>query len=90
MSKPGTEGDILQPISSEKARATYLEEHMKNMGGVQLLLNIPSKMEESHASVDLARRIDIFCKEQKEKKKAGMGISSTDFEYTEGKEKSAM
>ena len=33
-SKPGTERDILQPISSEEARATYLEECMKNMGGV--------------------------------------------------------
>ena len=33
-SKPGTERDILQPISSEKARATYLEECMKNIGGV--------------------------------------------------------
>ena len=68
-SKPGTERDILQLISSEEARAAYLEEHKKHMGGVQLLLNIPSKMEELHALVDLARRIDIFCKEQKEKRK---------------------
>ena len=68
-SKPGAEGDILQPISSEEARAAYLEERMKNMGSVRLPLNIPSKTEESHASVDLARRIDIFCKEQKEKRR---------------------
>ena len=32
-------------------------------------MNIPSKTEESHASVDLARRIYIFCKEQKEKRR---------------------
>ena len=34
-----------------------------------LPLNIPSKVEESHTSVGLARRIDIFCKEQKEKRR---------------------
>ena len=68
-SKPGTERDILQPISSEEARTAYLEGRMKNMGGVQLPLNIPSKMEESHTSADLARRIDIFCKEQKDKRR---------------------
>ena len=32
--KPGLERDIVQPISSEEARAAYLEEHMKHMGGV--------------------------------------------------------
>ena len=68
-SKPGAERDIVQPISSEGARAAYLEEHMKNMGGVQLPLNIPSKVEESHTSTNLVRRIDIFCKEQKEKRR---------------------
>ena len=68
-SKLGTEGDIVQPISSEEARAAYLEECMKNMGGVQLPFNIPAKVEESHTSVDLARRIDIFCKEQKERRR---------------------
>ena len=68
-SKPGTERDIVQPISSEEARAAYLEECIKNMGGVRLPLNIPLKVEESHTSTDLARRIDIFCKEQKEKRR---------------------
>ena len=67
--KPGLERDIMQPIASEEARAVYLEECMKNMGGVQLPLNIPSKAEESHTSADLARRIDIFCNEQKEKRR---------------------
>ena len=32
-------------------------------------MNIPSEAEESHTSADLARRIDIFCKEQKEKRR---------------------
>ena len=68
-STPGTERDIVQPISSEEARAAYLEERMKNLGGVPLPLNIPSKAEESCMSADLAKRIDIFCKEQKEKRR---------------------
>ena len=37
------ERDIVQPIASEEARAAYLEEHMKNMGGVQLPSSIPSQ-----------------------------------------------
>ena len=32
-------------------------------------MNIPSKAEESCTSADLAKRIDIFCKEQKEKRR---------------------
>ena len=31
--------------------------------------------EEPHASTDLTRRIHMFCKEQKEKKETGMGIT---------------
>ena len=34
MSKPSTERDIVQPMSSEEARAAYLENQMKNMSGV--------------------------------------------------------
>ena len=59
----------MQPKASEEARAAYLEAHMKNIGGVWLPLNIPSKAEESHPSAGLARRIDIFCKEQKQKRR---------------------
>ena len=66
---PETERDIVHPIASEEARAAYLEEHMKTIGGVWLPLNIPSKAEESHMSADLTRRINIFCKEQKEKRR---------------------
>ena len=67
--KPEPGRDIVQPISSEEARAAYLEEHIKKMGGIQLPLSIPSKVEESHMSADLTRRIDVFCKEQKEKRR---------------------
>ena len=34
MTKPITERDIVQPMSIEEARATYLENQMKNMSGV--------------------------------------------------------
>ena len=63
------ERDIVQPIASEEARAAYLEEHMKNMGGIQLPSSIPSKVEESSTSAELARRIDIYCNKQKEKRR---------------------
>ena len=62
------ERDIIQPIASEKARAAYLE-RMKNMGGVQLPSSIPSKVEESSTSTELMSRIDIYCNEQKEKRR---------------------
>ena len=57
------ERDIVRPMSSEKARAAYLESQIKDMSSVQLPLNIPSMEEESHMSTDLTRRINMFCKE---------------------------
>ena len=57
------EKDIVRPMSSEKARAAYLESQIKDMSSVCLPLNIPSMEEESHMSTDLARRINTFCKE---------------------------
>ena len=57
------ERDIVRPMSSEKARAAYLESQIKDMSSVQLPLNIPSMEEESHTSTDLTRRINTFCKE---------------------------
>ena len=58
---------IVQPIASEEARAAYLEERMKNIGGVRLPSSIPSKVEESSTSADLTKRIDRFCNEKKRK-----------------------
>ena len=69
MTKTVTKRDIVQPMSSEEARAAYLENQMKNMSGVQLPLNIPSMEEESYPLTYLARRINTFCKEHKEKRR---------------------
>ena len=65
---PMTGRDIVQPISSEAARAAYLENQMRDMSGVQLPSQVPTMEEESLISVDLTRRIDTFCKEWKEKR----------------------
>ena len=42
---------------------------MQDMSSVQLPLNIPLMEEESHASTDLTGRINVICKEQKDKRK---------------------
>ena len=63
MTKTVLERDIVRPMSSERARAAYLESQIKDMSSVQLPLNIPSMEEESHMSTDLTRRINTFCKE---------------------------
>ena len=78
MTKPILERDIVRPMSSERARAAYLESQIKDMSSVLLPLNTPSVEEESHVLTDLTGRINNFCKEQK-KKKTGMGISQKDF-----------
>ena len=69
------ERDIMEPMSSERARATYLESQIQDMSSVWLPLNIPLMGEEPHMPTDLTRRIHMFCKEQKEKNETGMGIS---------------
>ena len=69
VTRSGTERDIVQPISSEEARAKYLERQMKGMDSVRLPSNIPSIEEESLTSTDLTRRINTFCREQKERRR---------------------
>ena len=64
-----SERDIVQPIASEGARAAYLEERMKNISGVQLPSNVPTEVEDTGMSIDLVKRIDEFCNEQKEKRR---------------------
>ena len=49
------ERDIVEPMSSERARATYLESQIQDMSSVQLPLNIPLMEEGSHAPTDLTR-----------------------------------
>ena len=55
--------DIVRPMSGERARATYLDRQIQEMGSVQLLSNVPPMKEESHVSTDLTGRINRFCKE---------------------------
>ena len=54
---PLSERDIVEPISSERARTAYLECQIQDMSSVRLPLNIPSMEEESHAPTDLSDRI---------------------------------
>ena len=70
-----TERDIVRPMSSEEARAKYLERQMEGMSSVRLPSKIPLREEESLTSMDLTRRINAFCKEPKREKKKGEGIS---------------
>ena len=69
VTRTSTVKDIMQPISSEEARARYLDRQMKDMNIVRLPSKIPSMEEDSLTSTDLTRRIDTFCREQKEKRR---------------------
>ena len=69
VTRTSTERDIVRPISSEEARARYLERQMKGMSSVRLPSKIPLMEEESLTSMDLTRRINTFCREQKEKRR---------------------
>ena len=69
MTQTTPEKDIIEPLSSEKERTTYLEQQMQDMSSVLLPLNITLMEKESCASTDLTRRIHAFCKQQKEKRK---------------------
>ena len=51
--KTSPERDIVKPMSSERARAMYLEGQIQDMGSVQLHSDIPSMEEESCTSTDL-------------------------------------
>ena len=63
MTKTNLDRDIVRPMSSERARTSHLENQIKDMSSVHLPLNTLSMEEESHASTDLTRRINTFCKE---------------------------
>ena len=66
---PSNERDILELMSSEQARSTYLERQMQGMNSVRLPLDMPSVENVSHGSANLPERIQTFCQEQKEKRK---------------------
>ena len=69
LTRTGIESDIVQSISSEEARARYLEKQMKGIESMRLPTNISSLQEEPFVSTDLTKRIDAFCKQQKEKRR---------------------
>ena len=66
---PPLERDILEPMSSEQARSTYLERQIQGMSSVRLPLNIPFLEDESYTSTSLSNKIQAFCQKQKEKRK---------------------
>ena len=66
---PSNERDILEPMSSEQARSSYLERQMQGMSSVRLPLDMPSLENMSHISENLPKRIQTFCQEWKEKRK---------------------
>ena len=68
ITRTGTQRDIMQPVSSEEARAIYLENQMKGMSDVKVP-KISVMEKETSTSTDLTRRIDTFCREQKEKRR---------------------
>ena len=63
------ERDILEPMSSEQARSTYLERQIQGMSSMRLPLNIPLLEDESCASTNLPNRIQAFCQEWKQKRR---------------------
>ena len=68
---PPHERDILEPMSNEQARSTYLEKQMQGMSSVKLPLDMPSLENVSCESTDLPQRIHIhtFCQELREKRR---------------------
>ena len=66
---PLPERDMVEPVSSERARTAYLEQQIQDMSSVTLPLNIPSLEDESHVPTNLSSRIWAFYKEWKEKRK---------------------
>ena len=63
------ERDIVEPVSSERARTAYLERQIQDRSSLRLLLNIPTLEDESCAPTNLSNRIWAFHHEWKEKRK---------------------
>ena len=62
--------DILEPSSSEQARAAYLERQMQNMNSIQIPSSMPSL--EDGAPIEpegLSRRIHDYCEERRDNRK---------------------
>ena len=62
--------DILEPSSSEQARATYLEKQMQNMNSVRIPSSMPSLQGSTSIEPEgLSRRIHDYCWERRDNRK---------------------
>ena len=64
---PLPERDMVEPMSSERARTKYLERQIQDMISMRLPLNIPSLEDESHTPTNLPNRIWAFVRNEKRK-----------------------
>ena len=60
---PLCEKDMVEPKSSEKARAAFLEQQMQEISSVRLPAGVPPVENKSLVSTELASKIRTFCKE---------------------------
>ena len=64
--------DILEPFSSEQARAAYLERQMQSMNSVKLPSGMPSLKDGTLVKPEsLPSRIQNYCQEKKDTRKHG-------------------
>ena len=75
VTKPIPERDIVEPMSSERARAAYLESQIQDMSSVQLPLNIPFNGGRIPCIYRSNKKDQYLLQRMKRKKKTGMGIS---------------
>ena len=62
--------DILEPSSSEQARAAYLERQMQNMNSVRIPLSMPSLEDGTLIEPEsLSRRIHDYCEKRRDNRK---------------------
>ena len=62
--------DILEPSSTEQARAAYLERQMQGMSSIRLPLSMPSLEDGISVGPEgLSRRIHSYCQEKKDNRK---------------------
>ena len=62
--------DILEPSSSEQARAAYLERQMQNMNSVRIPSSMPSLKDGTSIEPEsLSRRIHDYCRERRDNRK---------------------
>ena len=60
--------DILETLSNEQARAAYIARQIQGMSSVKVPSDMSSMEDTSKCSVNLSKRIQTFCQEQKAKR----------------------